>query len=292
MSTDFLRIEDLYKSYGQRLILDNVDLVVRKGEFCNVVGPSGCGKSTLLRQVLGEERPDAGRITIEGREVGHPDTQRGIVFQRYSLFPHLSALDNVMTGPLLGLPWRQRGARRQAVREEAMRYLDRMRLAEHAEKYPHELSGGMQQRVAIAQSLVMKPAILMMDEPFGALDPDTREQMQVLLLELWEAEHMTIFFVTHDLEEAVFLGTRVVVLSQYYTDDRTSPVRRGAKIVSDCQLPRAVNSTHVKHSPEFTSLVERLREGFDPEARKHVAEFNLTHPDSFRTLTSEEHRGR
>jgi NitT/TauT family transport system ATP-binding protein len=291
VSTDFLRIEDLYKSYGQRLILDNVDLMVRKGEFCNVVGPSGCGKSTLLRQVLGEERPDSGRITIEGRDVGHPDTQRGIVFQRYSLFPHLSALDNVMTGPLIGLSWRQRARRRKAVREEAMRYLDRMRLADHAEKYPHELSGGMQQRVAIAQSLIMKPGILMMDEPFGALDPDTREQMQVLLLELWEAEQMTIFFVTHDLEEAVYLGTRVLVLSQYYTDDRSPPIRRGAKIVSDCQLPRAVSSTHVKHSPEFTALVERLREGFDPEGRKHVAEFNLTHPDAFRTLTMEEHRG-
>jgi NitT/TauT family transport system ATP-binding protein len=290
MSTDFLRIEDLYKSYGERLVLDNVDLAVRKGEFCNVVGPSGCGKSTLLRQVLGEETPDSGRVTIEGREVGHPDTQRGIVFQRYSLFPHLSAIDNVMTGPLIGLSWRQRSRQRQTVRAEAMRYLERMRLAEHAEKYPHELSGGMQQRVAIAQSLIMKPAILMMDEPFGALDPDTREQMQVLLLELWEAEQMTIFFVTHDLEEAVYLGTRVLVLSQYYTDDRNAPVKRGAKIVSDCQLPRAVSSTHVKHSPEFTALVEKLREGFDPAGRRHIAEFNLTHPDAFRTLTREEHR--
>jgi NitT/TauT family transport system ATP-binding protein len=290
MSTDFLRIEDVYKSYGERLILDNVDLSVRRGEFCNVVGPSGCGKSTLLRQVLGEESPDSGRITIEGRDVGHPDTQRGIVFQRYSLFPHLSAIDNVMTGPLIGLSWRQRVRQKQVVRSEAMRYLDRMRLAEHAGKYPHELSGGMQQRVAIAQSLIMKPAILMMDEPFGALDPDTREQMQVLLLELWEAEQMTIFFVTHDLEEAVYLGTRVLVLSQYYTDDRSPAVRRGAKIVADHQLPRAVSATHVKHSPDFTALVERLREGFDPEGRKHVADFNLTHPDSFRTLTTDEHR--
>ncbi len=292
MSADFLRIEDVYKSYGERLILDNVDLVVRKGEFCNVVGPSGCGKSTLLRQVLGEETPEAGRITIEGRDVGHPDTQRGIVFQRYSLFPHLSVINNVMTGPLLGLSWRERSQRKRAIRAEAMGYLDRMRLAEHAEKYPHELSGGMQQRVAIAQSLIMKPGILMMDEPFGALDPDTREQMQVLLLELWEAEQMTIFFVTHDLEEAVFLGTRVLVLSQYYTDDRDRNCKRGAKIVADHQLPRAVSSTQVKHSPQFTALVETIRrEGLDPEARKHVAEFNLTHPDAFRTLTKEEHRG-
>lgn len=287
--SDFLRIEDLYKSYGQRVVLDNVDVVVRRGELCNVVGPSGCGKSTLLRQVLGEEAPDSGRVTMDGRDVGHPDTRRGIVFQRYSLFPHLSVLANVMTGPLLGLSWRERGRRKQAVREEAMHYLTRMRLAEHAEKYPHELSGGMQQRVAIAQSLIMKPSILMMDEPFGALDPDTREQMQVLLLELWEAEQMTIFFVTHDLEEAVYLGTRVLVLSQYYTDDRAANCNRGAKIVADYQLPRAVNATHVKHDPEFTSLVESIRrEGFDPEGRKHVTQFNLKHPDSFRTLTAEE----
>jgi NitT/TauT family transport system ATP-binding protein len=288
--SDFLRIEDLYKSYGERLILDNVDLAVRKGEFCNVVGPSGCGKSTLLRQVLGEERPDSGRVTVEGREVGHPDTRRGIVFQRYSLFPHLSVIDNVMTGPLLGLSWRERSRRRPAVRVEATRFLERMRLAEHAGKYPYELSGGMQQRVAIAQSLIMRPSILMMDEPFGALDPDTREQMQVLLLEIWEAEQTTIFFVTHDLEEAVYLGTRVLVLSQYYTDDRGLQCKRGAKIVADHPLPRAVSGTHVKHHPEFTALVERIRsEGFDPAGRKHVADFNLTHPDAFRTLTAEEH---
>jgi len=288
VSENFLHIEDLYKSYGEHLVLDNVDVWVRKGELCNVVGPSGCGKSTLLRQVLGEETPDSGSITIDGRDVGHPDTQRGIVFQRYSLFPHLSVLANVMTGPLLGLQWRERHRQKRAIREEAMRYLDRMRLAEHAGKYPYELSGGMQQRVAIAQSLIMKPGILMMDEPFGALDPDTREQMQVLLLELWEAERMTIFFVTHDLEEAVYLGTRVLVLSQYYTDDR-GDCKRGAKIVADYQLPRAANATDVKRTPEFTALVDKIRlEGFSPEHRQHVREFNLSHPDSFRTLTPEE----
>jgi NitT/TauT family transport system ATP-binding protein len=291
MSADFLRIEDLYKSYGEHLVLDNVDLAVRKGEFCNVVGPSGCGKSTLLRQVLGEESPDSGRVTMEGYEVGHPDTQRGIVFQRYSLFPHLSVLKNVMAGPLLGLSWRERGRRKREIREEAMRYLERMRLGEHADKYPYELSGGMQQRVAIAQSLIMKPRILMMDEPFGALDPDTREQLQVLLLELWEVEQMTIFFVTHDLEEAVYLGTRVLVLSQYYTDDRAGNCQRGAKIVADYQLPRAVNATDVKRDPAFMALVENIRhEGFDPQGRKHVLNFNLKHPDSFRTLTPEECR--
>jgi NitT/TauT family transport system ATP-binding protein len=242
--------------------------------------------------VLGEEMPDAGRVLVDGLDVSHPDTRRGIVFQRYSLFPHLSVVDNVMTGPLLHAGrWRVVNKRKQAIRDEAMQYLHRMRLSDHADKYPYELSGGMQQRVAIAQSLIMKPSILMMDEPFGALDPDTREGMQVLLLELWEAEQMTIFFVTHDLEEAVYLGTRVLVLSQYYSDDRPAEAKRGAKIIADYQLPRSANATQVKRSEVFTSLVESIRnEGFNPELRRHVTAFNLKHPDSFRTLTIEECR--
>jgi len=151
----------------------------------------------------------------------------------------------------------------------------------------------MQQRVAIAQSLILQPQILMMDEPFGALDPETREQMQVLLLQLWETQRMTVFFVTHDLEEAVYLGTRILVLSQYYQDDRGDgpDCNRGSKIVCDVQLPRAVTPTEVKHDPNFVELVERMRrEGFNPEIRRHVSEFNLSHPDSFRTLTPEEYR--
>jgi len=293
MSATFLRIDDLYKSYGPKLVLDNIDLAVDKGELCTVVGPSGCGKSTLLRQILGEEQPDAGTVKLEGVEVGHPDTRRGIVFQRYSLFPHLTVLGNVLLGPRLTQGPVARWRRRRELREEAMEYLTRMRLAEHAHKYPHELSGGMQQRVAIAQAMILKPQVLMMDEPFGALDPDTREAMQVLLLQLWEQQRMTVFFVTHDLEEAVFLGTRILVLSQYYQDDRgeSAGVARGAKIVADYQLPRSAVATDVKRSPEFTELVARIRrEGFSPDIRRHVNEFNLKHPDSFRTLTAEECR--
>ena len=291
MATQFLHIEDLYKSYGPKRVLDNVDLAVQSGELCTVVGPSGCGKSTLLRQILGEERPDSGKITIEGAPVGHPDTRRGIVFQRYSLFPHLSVLDNVLLGPRLKLSFVDRWRRRKELREEAMHYLERMRLGAHAGKYPYELSGGMQQRVAIAQSLILKPQILMMDEPFGALDPDTREQMQLFLLELWDQSRMTVFFVTHDLEEAVYLGTRIVVLSQYYVDDRgaAADCNRGSKIVADYQLPRAAMKTEVKKSPEFTQLVEQIRRaGFDPSYLQDVRAFNLKHPDSFRTLTKDE----
>jgi NitT/TauT family transport system ATP-binding protein len=295
VNENFLRIEDVYKSYGERCILDNVDLVVASGELCTVVGPSGCGKSTLLRQILGEERPDAGSITIEGSTVGTPDTRRGIVFQRYSLFPHLSVLENVLLGKHLQLSWLERWRQRRTLREEAMHYLERMRLAEHADKYPHQLSGGMQQRVAIAQSLILKPQILMMDEPFGALDPDTREQMQMLLLELWDQQRMTVFFVTHDLEEAAFVGTRIIVLSQYYSDDRGNEpgVNRGAKVVADYQLPRAVLGTEIKRSSEFHELIDEVRrQGFDPAYRQHVSQFNLRHPNSFRTLTEAESRQR
>jgi NitT/TauT family transport system ATP-binding protein len=180
---------------------------------------------------------------------------------------------------------------RREIRDEAQAMLEKIRLADHGKKYPHELSGGMQQRVAIGQSLIMKPKILVMDEPFGALDPDTRENMQLFLIELWEQKHMTVFFVTHDLEEAAFLGTRIIVLSQYYLDSRGNDctVNRGAKITADYQLPRTVNSTTVKQSSEFTELIDQIRkDGFDPDFLQHVHEFNLKHPDSFQTLTQEE----
>lgn len=290
-SGGYLHIEDVYKSYGGKLVLDNIDLSVQRGELCTLVGPSGCGKSTLLRLILGEEFPTDGSIQIDGQEIGPPDVRRGIVFQRYSLFPHLSVVANVSLGLRLRHGAGKPGQNRKDTRDKAMSYLERMRLAAHADKYPHQLSGGMQQRVAIAQSLVMKPKILLMDEPFGALDPDTREDMQLFLLELWEQDKMMIFFVTHDLEEAAYLGTRILVLSQYYLDDRghAQSVSRGSKIVADHQLPRAVLGTGVKHTREFTDLIEQIRQqGFDPGFLQHARDFNLSHPDSYRTLTTDE----
>lgn len=285
-----LHLEDVYKAYGPKLVLENIDLAVREGELCSLVGPSGCGKSTLFRIVLGQELCTAGRVLVDGNPVGPPAPDRGIVYQKYSLFPHLSVLDNVLLGKNLSTGWLQRRRRKGEFREEAMSYLERMRLASHAEKYPHELSGGMQQRVAIAQALIMKPRVLMMDEPFGALDPDTREDMQVFLLELWDQHRMTVFLVTHDMHEAVYVGTRVLVLSQHYTDDRGDETARGSRIVGDYSLPNAIYSTKVKNSPEFLDTVEEIRRvGFDPEQLRHVTEFNLRHPDSFQTLTAEEH---
>ena len=286
-----LYVENVYKRYGPRTVLDNIDLKVAKGELCTVVGPSGCGKSTLLRIVVGQEPASEGQVLIDGEPVQLPEASRGIVYQRYSLFPHLTALENVLLGKILERPFYGARAAARENGDEAMELLRRARIAEHAHKYPHELSGGMQQRVAIAQTLIKRPRIMLMDEPFGALDAGVREDMQVLLLELWEAYGMTVFFVTHDLEEAVYLGTRVLVLSQYYTDDRgaAAGMTRGAKIVADHALPRRAMPTLAKSAPEFGELVLQIRrEGFDPAYLRHVREFNLRHPDAFQTLTSAE----
>ncbi|MDQ7091794.1 MAG: ATP-binding cassette domain-containing protein [Methylococcales bacterium] len=171
--------------------------------------------------------------------------------------------------------------------------MERVRLTDAVHKYPHELSGGMQQRAAIAQALIMKPPVLLMDEPFGALDPDTREDLQLFLLSLWETEKLTVFFITHDLEEACFVGSRLLVLSQYYSDDRgeDSKANRGGKIVADYQLNAVGNSTEIKQSADFKAFIETVRaEGFNPKIRQHVRNFNLHHPDSFQTLTAEENR--
>ncbi len=283
-----LHVENLYKRYGTKTILDNVDLTVRPGELVSVVGPSGCGKSTLLRMIIGQEIPSDGIIMIDGKLVGPPSPDRGVVYQRYSLFPHLTALENVMLGPKVSMPvlawWRARGA----VREEALSFLDEVGLVDHAGKYPHELSGGQQQRVAVAQALIQKPKILLMDEPFGALDPGTREDLQLFLMELWENHEMTIFFVTHDVEEAVYLGTRLIVLSRYYTDDRATydSDTHGAKVVADFYLRDRSSGipTREKYTAQFNELLLSVRQaGFDPAYRQHVREFDLKHQDSFRS---------
>ncbi len=289
-----LSIVDVYKQYGDKVVLDNIDLRVRQGEFCTVVGPSGCGKSTLLRLILGQETPTQGSIEINRKPAQLPDTNRGIVYQRYSLFPNRTVLENVVLGKTLTEGrWWDPFYRNKFHLEEALYYLNRVRLADAANKYPHELSGGMQQRVAIAQALIMKPPILLMDEPFGALDPDTRADLQLYLLELWEKEGLTIFFVTHDMHEACFLGTRLLVLSQYYSDDRGAgdSANRGGKIVADHVLSRKATSAEVMQDSRFQQLIQQIRqEGFDPEHLQHAKDFNLDHPDSFQTLLASEHK--
>lgn len=281
MDNKLLKIRDIYKAYDGKTVLRNVDLAINKGEFCSVVGPSGCGKSTLLKMVLGQETPDSGTIHLNNKPISLPDPRRGVVYQKYSLFPHLTVLENVMLGPqYLGVKGKK--CSKEQIKEEAMYYLNRVRLGNSAHKYPSQLSGGMQQRVAIAQTLIVHPEILLMDEPFGALDPDTRDEIQLFLLELWEDLKLTVLFVTHSLEEACFVGTRLVALSQYY-DSGDDFEKHGATIVEDHKLTPVVNSTDIKNSAEFQELIKSVRESaFNPDVLQHMNEFNLNHPDSFR----------
>jgi len=216
MST--IEVNDLWKSYGDTVILEKVSLTIRSGAFVSLVGPSGCGKSTFLRILLGQETQSRGTITIDGAPLSaEPSVDRGVVFQRYSVFPHLTVTGNVM----LGLELQQSkvlnrlfGKTRKAALDEAREWVDCVGLSHAADKYPHELSGGMQQRLAIAQAMIKKPKILLLDEPFGALDPGIRADMHKLLARLWEEEAMTIVMVSHDLPEAFSLGTRVIAFDR------------------------------------------------------------------------------
>jgi len=203
------------------------------------VGASGCGKSTFLRLLLGQERPSKGRVLLDGLPLAaEPDASRGVVFQRYSVFAHLSVLDNVAIG--LELPAAPRlgrlfGARKRAAREAAAQLLQRVGLGPSLDKYPHQLSGGMQQRLAIAQALIGRPRMLLLDEPFGALDPGIRKDMHALLLELWRETRLTVFMVTHDLSEGFYLGTRLLVFDKRRIDEQ-APQAYGASITYDIPL--------------------------------------------------------
>lgn len=299
-------VEDVCMEYpnpggGIKKVLNDIDLRVSSEEFVTVVGPTGCGKSTLFRLILGEEKPVQGKVLIEGKPVKAPDRNKGVVYQRYSLFPHKTVLDNITFGlefegfnlfsQLVGdFPLARRFYQNKLgeYREKALEYLKRIGLEPaDASKYPDQLSGGMRQRVAIAQAMIMQPKVLLMDEPFGALDDATRRTMQSLIIEKWEENKQTILFVTHDLEEALFLGTRIIVLSQYYSTDSPS---MGAKIVLDKAVPLS-QSHDFKLTPEFATLEQQIRlDGLDPNHRQHVKDFDLSHPDSFRTVTTKEWR--
>lgn len=277
-------VDGAYKDYGGeggKRVLANIDLAVKAGEFLTVVGPSGCGKSTLLRLILGQELATAGTVWVNGLRVCRPCVERGIVYQQYSLLPNRTVIENIMVGQEFHYsPW---GAwrRRRKIQNQAMEYLDQVSLAEHAFKYPHELSGGQRQRVAIAQALNAQPSILLMDEPFSALDPGSREAIQILLLQIWEKTGMTIFFVTHDLTEAVFLGTRIIALSPFYAQDQKNG-KHGSRIVCDYPLQRAVSSTTIKADSDFQKTVQKIRlEAFNPQYTQEIREFNLEHPDAF-----------
>jgi NitT/TauT family transport system ATP-binding protein len=189
--------------------LSKISFDVRQRELISVIGPSGCGKSTLIRIVAGLETCSGGSITIDGKEVGEPAADRGMVFQGYTLFPWLNVKQNVMFGP------KMKGMPKAKAQRLAMDWLDVVGLTKFADHYPSQLSGGMKQRVAIARALANEPRILLMDEPFGALDAQTRASMQAHLLKIWESVDVTILFITHDLDEAIYLSDRIVVLGAH-----------------------------------------------------------------------------
>ncbi len=249
-----ITLDNLWKEYGDQVVLERINLDIQGPEFCTVVGASGCGKTTFLRMLLGEEGPTRGKLLLDGEPLpDEPGPDRGIVFQRYSVFPHLSVVENVMLGleftrsPLLG---RLFGHARRQARSLAEDTLASVGLFEHRDKYPSALSGGMQQRLAIAQSLVMRPKILLLDEPFGALDPGIRADMHELVLSLWRQTDMTVIMITHDIQEAFKLGTRVLVFDKVRLDPQ-APGAFGATITYDIPLKH--------HQEALLPRVEALR---------------------------------
>ncbi len=230
----FVEARNIWQSYGDRSIIESVNLDVEEGEFISIVGASGCGKSTFLRLLLAEELPVKGTIRIDGGEPARePNRERGVVFQRYSVFPHMTVRDNILAAEGFARPLgRLFGGERRAARERADETLARIGLNHVADQYPASLSGGMQQRLAIGQAMTAKPRVLLLDEPFGALDPGTRIKMHAFLMELREETGMTVFMVTHDLQEGFKLGDRVLVFDKPPWDP-TDPNAYGATITYD-----------------------------------------------------------
>ncbi len=234
-----VKVSKVWKYFGRQPVLENINLDVESGSFVSIVGPSGCGKSTFLRMLLSQERQTEGEILLDGTPISpEPSEERGVVFQRYSVFPHLSVQENVALGleftqaPFLGKLF---GRKKKQALEEARHYLDSVGLDAAREKYPAELSGGMQQRLAIAQALIKKPQVLLLDEPFGALDPGIRADIHQLMLGLWRETGMTVFMVTHDLREAFHLGNRIIVFDRYRTREEELAYY-GATITLDLKL--------------------------------------------------------
>ena len=253
----FLQIDRLSKHFstptGKLVVLDNIDLSIRAGEFVCAVGASGSGKSTLLRQIAGLDRPTSGEVRIAGNRVTSPGPDRGMVFQHYTLYPWMNVQQNTEFGlKLQGVSKRER-------RERASHYLQVVGLENFATALPRELSGGMKQRVAIARSLVSEPQMLLMDEPFGALDVHTKETMHQFMLDLWERTKVTVFMITHDVKEAVYLSDRVFVLGNC-----PGRVQKELKI----DLPRGVKSDrHHSFHAYCDEIVASMRQ---PQRREAV----------------------
>ncbi|MBL7251528.1 ABC transporter ATP-binding protein [Alloalcanivorax sp. C16-2] len=258
-----IELKNLWKEYGDQVVLERLNAEVEEGEFVTVVGASGCGKTTFLKLLLGTETPTRGQLLLDGKPIpDEPDESRGIVFQRYSVLPHLNALANVMLcGELETSRWLGRafGATRKRLREQAVAMLESVGLGAALDKYPHELSGGMQQRLALAQALIKKPRILLLDEPFGALDPGIRRDMHQLVLKLWREQALTVFMITHDLAEGFYLGTRLWVFDKDRLDPQT-PESYGARITYDLPVGDSDKGT-LQSISQNVNNTSRLLEG-------------------------------
>jgi NitT/TauT family transport system ATP-binding protein len=258
---ELVRFDKVTKSFGTgpevRVAIQDVSFVVHdlpeSGELVSIVGPSGCGKSTVLRIIAAlrpHYPPTSGQATVCGRTIEKPGAERGMVDQKYSLMPHLTVLDNIAFG------LRLRGAPAKERRDRAREWAKKVGLEGAEDKYPSELSGGMQQRVSIAATLILEAKILLMDEPFGALDPKTRMQMQELLVQLWKEQHSTVFLVTHSVEEAIYLGDRVLRMAA-----------RPGRLVEILELPRPdVPPEVMRKKPWFNELTQDLLHRLETEA--------------------------
>jgi NitT/TauT family transport system ATP-binding protein len=243
-----IEIRGVWKEFakGERRVmaLQDIDLDVAQREFVAILGPSGCGKSTLLNMVAGFDHPTRGSVKVEGEDIVQPSPRRCVVFQEPALFPWLTVMDNVVFGP------KNRGQPAAEYRPRAAQIIEQVGLRGFEASYPAELSGGMRQRVGIARVLIMEPRVLLMDEPFGSLDAQTRSLMQELLLELWERHQQTVLFITHDIEEALLLADRVCVMT-------ARPGRIKKSIEVPMPRPRSIELTL---SPEFNALRRQVLE--------------------------------
>lgn len=266
-SSEFiLEAKDIVKDFAEsdgspRRVLDGISFGVKRREFLSIIGPSGCGKSTLIRIAAGLETVTSGRFLLDGKKVSGTSAERGMVFQKYTLFPWLSVKQNVMFGLISS------GYGSNDAEESALQWLQIVGLEKYAEYYPKQLSGGMQQRVAIARALAPQPRVLLMDEPFGALDAQTRSQMQKYLLEVWKNIDITILFVTHDLDEAVFLSDRILTL-------QANPGKVKELVTVDVPRPRTEESLFL---PEFKTLRSHVEDLIHPVSEKKPEEetFNI-----------------
>ncbi|MEM8640296.1 MAG: ABC transporter ATP-binding protein [Cyanobacteria bacterium P01_G01_bin.54] len=253
-----VHVEDLDVIYQSRKqynhVLDAINLKIKPGEFVCLLGPSGCGKSTLLNAIAGFIKPSAGGIFVDQNLVRKPGSDRGFVFQQYSLLPWKTTFQNIELGlKIRGVP---KNIRTDLVNE----YLNSVGLAQHRNSYPRQLSGGMQQRASIVRALVNSPSVLLMDEPFAALDAQTRHMMQELLLDIWQNSKTTVIFVTHDIEEAVFLGDRICVMG-------VQPGRIKTEIPVELERPRHIDVTL---TPEFLSISRQVFELIREETLKSM----------------------